>query len=173
MIIRLRFNTWQDWHENFPLKSEFIRCPFNPHVTAVAHKRPWSYCNKCRWRVNLNTDPRKQEWADCCPGRVWEPIRKTSSHANHKGLLGQWSQIAEPLWTDPGLNSGIGVQNHIHLKKKKKLKAQAGNDSLNLNKNKSSYIRNKPTTKTYFCTEANLTDKCISGCILSLEAQNV
>ena len=25
--------------------------PFHPHVTAAAHKRPWSFCQKCRWQV--------------------------------------------------------------------------------------------------------------------------
>ena len=24
---------------------------FHPHVTAVAYKRPWSFCQKCRWQV--------------------------------------------------------------------------------------------------------------------------
>ena len=24
---------------------------FHPHVTAVARKRPWSFCQKCRWQV--------------------------------------------------------------------------------------------------------------------------
>ena len=27
---------------------------------------------------------------------------------NHQGAPSQLSQLAEPLWTDPGLNSGIG-----------------------------------------------------------------
>ena len=28
-----------------------FRYPFNPRVTAVAHKRSWSFCQKCRWQV--------------------------------------------------------------------------------------------------------------------------
>ena len=28
-----------------------IRCPFHPRVTAVACKRPRSFCQKCRWKV--------------------------------------------------------------------------------------------------------------------------
>ena len=39
-----------------------------PHVTAVAHKRPWSFCQKCRWQVTpkhaYSVDPTKSEWAD-------------------------------------------------------------------------------------------------------------
>ena len=32
-----------------------IRCPFHPRVTAVARKRPRSFCQNCRSQVNLNT----------------------------------------------------------------------------------------------------------------------
>ena len=28
-----------------------FRCPFHPRVTAVARKRPRSFCQKCRWQV--------------------------------------------------------------------------------------------------------------------------
>ena len=38
----------------------------------------------------------------------------------------QSSQLAEPLWTDPGLKSGIIVRKQISTLKKKKKKAQAG-----------------------------------------------
>ena len=48
--------------ENFP------EGPFHPCVTAVAHKRPWSFCQKCRWQVTpkraYTLDPMKSEWAD-------------------------------------------------------------------------------------------------------------
>ena len=27
------------------------RCPFHPYVTAVARKRPRSFCRKCRWQI--------------------------------------------------------------------------------------------------------------------------
>ena len=73
--------------ENFLLQSQLcvltlIRCPFHPRVTAVARKRPRSFCQKCRWQVTPKQanilDPTKSEWADLCryPGIVWEPIRK-------------------------------------------------------------------------------------------------
>ena len=32
-----------------------VRCPFHPRVTAVARKRPRSFCQKCRWTLHLNT----------------------------------------------------------------------------------------------------------------------
>ena len=45
-----------------------IRCPFHPHVTAVAHKRPRPFYQKCRWQVTLKDayafDPTNSEWAD-------------------------------------------------------------------------------------------------------------
>ena len=40
----------------------------------------------------------------------------------------QSSQLAEPLWTDSGLKSGISVQELISTLKKKKKKAQARNE---------------------------------------------
>ena len=46
--------------------------------------------------------------------------QETSSHATRQGTLGH-SQLAEPLWTDHGLKSGIGVRELIlTLQKKKK-----------------------------------------------------
>ena len=46
---------------------------------------------------------------------------ETSSHTTCQGTFGQSSQLAEPLWTDPGIKSGISVRELISsLKKKKK-----------------------------------------------------
>ena len=45
---------------------------------------------------------------------------ETSSHATCQGTLGQSSQLAEPLWTDPGVKSGISVRKLISTLKKKK-----------------------------------------------------
>ena len=36
-------------------------------------------------------------------------FQETSSHPTHQEALGQSSQLAEPLWTDPRLKSGISV----------------------------------------------------------------
>ena len=45
-----------------------IRSLFHPCVTTVALKRPWSFCQKCRWQVTpkyiYTLDPSKLEWAD-------------------------------------------------------------------------------------------------------------
>ena len=66
------FKSWQEQQENFFLQSQlyvltFNRCLFHPCVTVVAHKRPWSFCPKCRWLVTPKhayaLDP-ASEWAD-------------------------------------------------------------------------------------------------------------
>ena len=74
-------NPMLEQRDHFLLQSQLcvltlIRCPFHPRVTAVARKRPRSFCQKCRWQFaseNAYTlDPAKQEWVDYAP--LWEPI---------------------------------------------------------------------------------------------------
>ena len=61
----------------------------------VAHKRPRSLCQKCRWQVTpkhaYTFDPTKSEWGWLChcPGIVWEPIRKRA----HMQLIREHSVI--------------------------------------------------------------------------------
>ena len=56
-------------------------------------------------------------------------IRAKHSTGKKKLTVNNWlqsSQLAEPLWTDPGLKSGIGVRELISIKIYfKKIKAQA------------------------------------------------
>ena len=67
---------------------------------------------------------------------------KTSSHANLSwNIRSQSFQLAEPLWTDPDIKSGISVCELILTKKKKK--TQAGNKWSNILP-KSSQTRKKP-----------------------------
>ena len=42
-----------------------------------------------------------------------------SSHATCQGTFGQSSQLAEPLWTDPGIKCGISVSKLMSTSKKK------------------------------------------------------
>ena len=53
-----------------------IWCLFHLRVTAVAHKRPRSFCQKCRWQVIPEQAyilyPTKLEWAN---------------HAVHPGMM--------------------------------------------------------------------------------------
>ena len=55
----------------------------------------------------------------------------------------QSSQLAEPLWTDPGLKSGISLRELISTLKKKEKKAQAGNERMNILP-KFSHAKKKP-----------------------------
>ena len=56
--------------------------------------------------------------------------QETSSHAIRQGTLGH--SVAKPLWTDPGLESGISVRQLTSTLKKKKKKTQAGNELSNI-----------------------------------------
>ena len=50
------FECWQERRENFLLQGQLsvltlISVSIPPRVTTVAHKRSWSFCQKCRWQV--------------------------------------------------------------------------------------------------------------------------
>ena len=92
-----------------------------PRVTAVARKRLRPFCQKCRWRVTpkhaYTLDVSKSEWVDYAavqaeygnlPGN--ELTRNSSGN-----IRSQSSQLAEPLWTDPGIKSGISVGELISI----------------------------------------------------------
>ena len=125
------FEPWQEQRENFILQSQLcvltlIRCPFHPCVTAVACKRPQSLCQKCRWQVTpkhaYTLDPTKSEWADYATvqaqcGNLSENELTCKPSGN---TLSQSSQLAEPLWTDPGQKNKISVCKLISTFKKKK-----------------------------------------------------
>ena len=93
--------------------------PPPPRVTGVAHKRPRSFCQKCRWQVTpkhaYTTDPAKSEWADYAAVRAESgSLSGNDLTRNSSGnTRSQSSQLAEPLWTDPGVKSGISVRGLI------------------------------------------------------------
>ena len=74
-----------------------------------------------------------------------ELTRKSSGNT-----LSQSSQLAEPLWTDPGLKTGISVR---ELSPTTTTKPQAGNELSNILP-KSSHARKK----SHQCCEASLTE---------------
>ena len=127
------FESWQEWRENFLLQSQLcvltlIRWPFHPRVTAVARKRPRSFCQKCRSQVTHQheyiLDPSKPGWAiqtECGNLSANELTRNSSGNTRS-----QSSQLAEPLWTDPGLKSGSSLRKLISTFKKKKKSAGGG-----------------------------------------------
>ena len=89
-------------------------CPFHPRVTAVARKRPWSFCQNCRRQVTPKhahtLDPKKSEWADrpymLCRHSVGTYQRKRTTRNSSGNTRPQSPQLVETLWTDPGLTSG-------------------------------------------------------------------
>ena len=119
-----------------------IRCPIHPLVTAVARKRPRSFCQKCRWHVTpkhaYTLDPTKSEWAYAavqawCGNLSGKELTRNSSGNTQL----QSSKLAETLWTDSSLMSGISVRertsthqkkNEKKKQKKKKQNAQSGNE---------------------------------------------
>ena len=95
-------------------------------VTTVTCKRPRSFCQKCRWQVTPKQadtlHPTKSEWADCAAVQAWcGNLSGSELTGKLTGItLPQSSKLAEPLWTDPGLKSGINVHELISSFKKKK-----------------------------------------------------
>ena len=119
----------------------------------VARTRPWSsFCQKCRWHVTPKhayiLDPTKSEWADYATVQVWcGNLTGNEFTCNLSGnIQSQSSQLAEPLWTDPGLESGISVCKLISTLKKKEV--QAGNKLSNIFP-KSSHMRKRPPPPSY------------------------
>ena len=126
------FKSQQGRQENFLLQSYFcvltlIWCLFHSRVTAVAHKRSWSFCQKCRLQVTpkyvYTFDPTfRVGWLWCrCPGIVWEPIRKWA----HKQLIREHSvtvvsaRWVTVVWSWPE-EWFFFVRELISFKKKKK-----------------------------------------------------
>ena len=72
----------------------------------------------------------KSEWADYATVQALSgnPSGNELAHKSSGNTRSQSSQLAEPLWTDPGLKSGISVRKLISTKKK----AQAGNELPNI-----------------------------------------
>ena len=87
----------------------FYLCPFHLLVTAVARKRPRSFCQNCRWQVtpkHTNTlDPTKSELANytAVPAQCGNLSGNELTRNSSGNTRLQSSQLAEPLWTDPGL----------------------------------------------------------------------
>ena len=109
------------------------RCLFHPRVIAEARKRPRSFCPKCRWQVTpkhaRTLDPTKSEWSDYAAVRV--KCGNLSGNEFKRSLSGNIrppsSQLAEPLWTDPGIKSEISARELISTSKQTKKRRQEMN----------------------------------------------
>ena len=121
---RVQYNTLHVPTEKFLLQSKLsvltlIRCPFLPRVTAVARKRPQSFCPKCRWQVTTEhgqtlSAQRSRSGLTMLSGHsVGTYQRNELTRKSSGNTRPQSSQLAEPLWTDPGVKSGISVHELI------------------------------------------------------------
>ena len=88
---------------------------FHPHVTTVAHKRPQSFCQKCRWWVSpkhayaLDTTKSERPYYAAVQAQCGNLSRHELTCNLQGNTRARSSQLAEPLWTNPGLKSGISV----------------------------------------------------------------
>ena len=105
------FESRQKWRENFFFRvnfvcwlffNVFIRCPFHPRVTAVARKRPRSFCKSAGGRLHLSTYTPLTQWSWSgltmpLSGHSVGTYPETSSRNLSGNILPQSSQLAEPL----------------------------------------------------------------------------
>ena len=90
-IERLQVRTAAGAAGEFLLQSQVCvltpsRCPFHPRVTAVARKRPQSFCQKCRWQVTPQRSRSGLTMPLCRQSLVI--YQETSSHATRQETLG-------------------------------------------------------------------------------------
>ena len=120
------------WHVEDPghsAKSAGGRLHLNTHTALTQRSRSGLTMPLCRHSVGTYQETN-------------ELIRNSSGNTRPQSF-----QLAEPLWTDPGLKSGISMCDLISTYKKrkeKKRKRQAGNELLNILP-KSSHTRTKPS----------------------------
>ena len=89
-----------------------IRCPSCLRVTAVARKRPRSFCQRAGGRLHINTHtPLSNRSRSALTMPLSRQSVKMSGNELTRNSSGntriQSSQLAELLWTHPGLKSGI------------------------------------------------------------------
>ena len=96
--------------------ADFYSVSVLPPVTAVVHKRPRSFCQKCMSQVTPRYththDPAKLEWADyaAVQAECGNLSRNELTHNLSGDIPPQSSQLTEPLWIDPGMKSGISAR---------------------------------------------------------------
>ena len=126
-----------------------IWCPFHPRVTAVGRKRPRSFRQKCRWQV---TPKHAHTLTQRRPTGLTMPLSRHSVGTypendltrNLSSIRPQSSQLAEPLWTDPGIKEwNLCARANLHLKKKSA--GGAGNKWSNIVQKSSQARKERPT----------------------------
>ena len=132
-----------------PIKKAFflISCVFLIFLSLVWLKLPTCRCQHACWLMPRGTTTVSN--SSLRSGLTMPLSRRSVGNLSGNELTrnssgntrSQSSQLAEPLWTDPGLKSGISVRELISTVKRKK--AQAGNGLSNILP-KSSHARKKP-----------------------------
>ena len=92
-----------------------IRCPFLPR-----YRNGTSFCQKCKWQFtgNTHTPTAQRSRSGLTVLSGMEIYQENELTRNSSGnTRPQSSQLAEPLWIDPGLKSGISVRELISTKK--------------------------------------------------------
>ena len=135
--VRVRAGTAGEFSSpEFTFCADFIRCPFHPRVITVTRKRPRSFCQKRRWQVTpKHAYPLTQRSRSglSMPSRpsvgTFQGNESTGNSSVNTRL--QSSQLDDPLWSDPGLRSGLSAQADLYMKKKKKQNRRRGSNHLN------------------------------------------
>ena len=99
------------------------------HVKDPGHS---DKCTRGMLQLNTHTPLTQRSWSGRTKPRSRHSVgtyQEMSLYATCQGTFSQSSQHTEPLWTDPGLMSGISVREIISTSKKQ---TQAGNEWLNL-----------------------------------------
>ena len=126
----LRFNTWQEWQEILFSRVTFLCWPlFSVHSTPLIpqwHIKDPSHSAKSaggRLQIITHTFLTQQSWSGLTAlfRRNFWTSQGNELTCNLSGNTHpQLSQLAEPLWTDPGQKSGIDACKLIFTLKKKK-----------------------------------------------------
>ena len=83
------------------------RAPDSWSLTLCADHFAESADGMLRLKHAYTRDTTKSAWTLCCPAKVWKAVKETRP---------QSSQLTEPLWTGPGVKSGISVRKvDLHL----------------------------------------------------------
>ena len=129
-----------------------IRGLFHP-VLLLWHIKDPSFCQKRKWQkyLNMPTSLTQQSWSGLTMLSMHSVGTSQGKEATCNLSGNTWpqsSQLAEPLWTDLVLKSGIGVCEMIHPPppKKNKKQKQIGNELSDLPP-KSLQARKKPPSR--------------------------
>ena len=88
----------------------------------MTRKRPRSFCQKCRWQVTpkhaYSLDRTKSESADYAAVQV-QCGNLSGNELTRNSSGNTQPQLAEPLWTNSGIKSGIRVRELIFTSKER------------------------------------------------------